>query len=259
MKKLLVIILFLLPHLASSQNINENKKLISQCLEVNKASDELDKWTTPALQSNSGIGCPSLSSDSPLSKLEILSQQNGECGQEALGTLIGFYAIFTNHPNYTMCGLVQKQDVILARAAVDGKVCTDQPVNQLTSCFLQINKMVVDLKTRGEMRSAFELANKTANSNDVTGISQMTLGTMYGYGAGTDKNLSLAVKWLRDSLEKIGWMNDKKIRINILILLSVFSEELGDYKNAKQYAQLCAIMGDISCKKGLVRLKSAGH
>jgi len=221
------------------------------CLRVNKEKEKLDKWMIPALHGDLSLGCPSQSPDSALFNLEIISRSIGDCGDEALGILIAFYSIFAHHPNYMMCGLIEKEDILIARFSVDGKICSDQNVNNITSCFLNINKIMVDLKTRGEKQAAFELAKKIANSNDVTGLSQMTLGIMYGFGEGTQKNLSSAIQWLKISLEKIVDNNNRK---NVLLSLAVFHEEIKDYSNARLYAQQCALMGDLYCKKGLVRL-----
>lgn len=233
---------------AASRKGNEANQY---CTGVIQAEGELNKWIKLALQSDSSIGCPSSSLDSPLSKLELLSQQGGECGEQAIGTLVGFYAIFSNHPNYSMCGLNRKAETLLAEGVEDGKICADQPTNKLDACFVQVNIATSKLKMRGEMKAAFELARKTANSNDVTGLSQFFIGMWYFFGEGTAKNIQLSIKWFKESLTRL---DSKDLRIDALIGLANAYEELGDYKNAMLTAQQCAAMGDNSCEKGLIRL-----
>ena len=125
------------------------------------------------------------------------------------------------------------------------------PFKTFKSCFLNILSIVKDLKTNGHLKEAFELAKKTADSNDVTGISQMILGIMYDFGEGTDKNPSLAIKWLKSSLEKI---TDRDLHLNVLLSLAAVYEEIKDYKNAQYYAKQCAALGDKDCTTALQRL-----
>ena len=60
---------------------------------------------------------------------------------------------------------------------------------RFNDCFLKVSVFIANLKSRGEIEATFELAKKTADSNDVTGISQMYLGIMYDLGEGTQKNV----------------------------------------------------------------------
>lgn len=254
--KIICLFCIFLPTLAfalSPINSTDAKKIINtqNCPKFVEADQILDKWINLALRSDSSIGCPSTGPGSAISNLEIISQQDDRCADKAKVALIAFYSIFTSHPNYAMCGLIQKQEILISEISEDGKICIDQPTNKIYDCFITANTILGNLKARGELKAAFVLAKKIANSNDVTGVSQLILGLMYYYGEGTDSNLSLGIKWLKVALEK---SNDKYTRINAMISLAVSYEDLGDIGIAKQYFQQCGAMGDADCIKGLARL-----
>lgn len=253
LKKLIFLFPFFFLLLFGSIVLADDSKV---CSAVALEREKLINWSTPALQNNHSNGCPSFLPATPLYNLEQISKQRDVCGEKAAGVLIGFYAIFAHHPNYEMCALSQKEELAISRAASDREICSDSPSNKIYMCFLNVNKTIANLKNRGELRAAFDLASKTADSGDATGLSQMSVGVMYGYGEGVDKNLQLAIKWLKEALELT---NIDTVRNYSLISLSVFYEELGDIQKAKQYVQQCTLLGDVSCKRGLARLSSKGH
>ncbi|HBC0463172.1 TPA: sel1 repeat family protein [Legionella pneumophila] len=228
-----------------------DEKVTNNCTELNNKRNELEKWSSSALKSNSSIGCPSVTNDSPIIILEKISQQQNKCAKEATGLLLAFYSIFSNHPNYKMCGLVEREELFLSRSAEDGKICHNQSSDKIRSCFSKIDIVISKLKMRGEAKAAFELAKKTANSDDVTGLSQMILAFLYQYGNGTDKDLAMTIKWQKEALQRL---DARDQRIDSMISLSSAYEDLNDYQNAKIYLRQCASMGDLDCKKGLTRL-----
>lgn len=206
---------------------------------------------TPALNSNAPIGCPAISQGTPVYRLEMIaSDENNSCHDDATGALLAFYTLFSNHPNYKTCGLDIKLYALLASAAIDGKVCAELSSDKLESCFISTMIKYSALKLQGDLKSAFILAKKTADSNDVTGYSQMYLGTMYYYGEGTTRDPKMAIEWFKVALEK---MEDKQFRIFILMSLAIAHEDMHDNKNAINYLQQCASMGDRHCKNGLKR------
>lgn len=229
-------------------------KSLLTCPAVIQAKNQLDKWIVPALNSSSSIGCPSTPLHSVFSKLDGIVQSGGECSKEAASTLIAFYAIFANHPNYSTCGLQEKQEILLSKIADDGKICVDQPTDKINDCFLKVSVFIANLKSRGEIEATFELAKKTADSNDVTGISQMYLGIMYDLGEGTQKNVPLALYWLNEALKRT---DDKSTRDNLLVALGAAYEEINDYKDAKNCFVQCAVMGDNDCTKAMARLNQS--
>ena len=253
MKKLELTIVILLS-LFSTLLFCKSSKKVSSCHTATQAGNELNKWMVLALQSDASIGCPSTSITSPLVNLETISKNDSTCAEKANILLLTFYSIFTQHPNYRMCGLLEKKDLLLSRISADGKICINEPSDKISACFDRVNMVISSLKIRGEIRAAFELAKKTANSHDITGISQMILATMYLFGESTEKNTSLAIKWYKEALQKV---DNRETRINTLILLGAAYESLNDNTSAILYYQRCADMGDSDCKKGYARLKAS--
>ncbi|KTD21992.1 sel1 repeat family protein [Legionella londiniensis] len=233
-----------------------DEKVTNNCTGINKKRNELEKWISIALKSNSSIGCPSVTNDSPIIILERIAQQQNKCGEEAKGLLLAFYSIFSNHPNYKMCGLLEREELFVSRSAEDGKICHNQSTDKIRGCFSNIDIIISKLKMRGETKAAFELAKKTANSDDVTGLSQMILAFLYQYGNGTDKDLTMTIKWQKEALQRL---DDRNQRIDSMISLSSAYEDLKDYQNAKIYLRQCASMGDLDCKKGLTRLTQSNQ
>lgn len=221
------------------------------CPSVENEFSKLQKWITPALHSDSSIGCPAMTTGSPLNNLELIMRNDKVCGISSAAALLVFYNLFENNPNYKMCGFEIKKIAIIAETATDGKICSNLPSEKLESCFIDTMAYYTALKQHGDLDLAFLLTKKTANSNDVTGYSQMFLGYMYSFGEGTNKDALSAIKWFKIALEKI---EDKEFRINILLGLSVAYEDSNDYQNAILYARQCASMGNEYCKKGLNRL-----
>lgn len=233
----------------NAKNEFNQSQTIKFCPEFPILKKQLNVWTITALRSTTGLGCPS---NSLLSKLETIAFAKDICSDEAISSLLATYVLISSHPNYAMCGLWDKAEVLIAKTAIDGKVCTGQPINKIQNCFYSMDTLISNLKIKNNFQLAFDLGKKTANSNDVTGLSQMIVGMMYYYGEGTEKNIPLAIKFLKEAAIKL----DGKARVNTLIALAIIYEELKDYKNAKNYASKCAIMGDNNCKIGFERLTS---
>ena len=231
----------------------KGKKETNHCSKIEPSRNKLEKWISLALKNNTSIGCPSFTNDSPLATLEIIAQQQDKCGEEAKGLLLAFYSIFSKHPNYKMCGLIEKEELFLSQSAVDGMICNGENTDKIRGCFSNVDMVISKLKIRGETKAAFELAKKTANSGDVTGLSQMILAFLYQYGNGTEQNLSMTIKWQKKALERI---EDRSQRINCIMSLSSAYEDKKDYENAKIYSRQCASMGDLDCKKGFDRLNT---
>jgi len=257
MKQLLIFLLLISTILskAFAENLSEkDEQVLQECPDYAVLKKQLEDWMIPALASPHGIGCPPKSVDLILSKLEKIGVENRGtvCGNAAFGSIIAFYAFFNEHPNYGMCGLGKRQNLFEAKVATEGAVCEDSTSDEISDCFFTVFITIGKLKLYSEMDAAFELARKTANSNDVTGFSQMALGGAYLWGNGTNKDVPLAIKWYKEALEKL---DEKDKRIHAIIALSVAYEEIGDYKNAIKYSQQCASLGDEDCKKMLIRIE----
>lgn len=215
----------------------------------------MDAWAHLALKNNVTIGCPSIMDGSPIAELELLAEKHDQCGKEAKLYMLTFYPLVLGHGNYAMCGLLKKEQLFISKIAPDGGICSNEPVQNLQSCFLNVLSIVKSLKNEGHLKEAFELAKKIANSNDVTGVSQLVVGIMYDFGEGTDKNPALAIKWLKVALEKL---MDRSMRIDALISLVATNEEVKNYKQAKYYARQCASLGNKSCETAFKRLEELG-
>jgi TPR repeat protein len=213
----------------------------------------VQKWMQLALGSKTTIGCPSKVVQDALSNLEFFSQQNSPCADDAKAFVMAFYSIFAEHPFYNICGLLTQEELFISKIAVDGKVCADVENKDLSRCFSINNIMLSKLKIRGGNNTeVFEYAKKIADSNDVTGISQLIVGLAYELGNGTDINLPLAIIWFKKSLERV---NTEDNRINDLIGLLTSYEGLNNYNEAYQYARQCASLGDADCINATIRLK----
>ena len=234
------------------KNSNYNATATSErCPALRKEQDKITKWIKSNPPNNASISCPSIAADFPLAQLERLSQEKNKCAEKTAVFLLYFYAIYAHQQSYRMCGLLEKEDLLISQFAEDGKLCFNNNANKVNTCFNNVNAVISRLKQRGEIQSAFELAKKTANSGDTTGVSQMIVATMLAFGEGVEKNTSLAIQWYKAALEIT---DDKQSRIDILISLSVAYEDLNDKKNAILFASRCANLGDLYCKKGYLRL-----
>lgn len=266
-------ILFILILISNLLNITfASSKQKSECAQINEANRQLDPWVQSALRGGYSIGCPTGSVEAAISELEGLSRAESKCKDEAGGTLLAFFTIFDSLPDYKVCGFSQRTEALLAYLLSDGQVCNPKDVK----CFTKTTITIGHLKNRGALKEAFILAKKTADSNDPTGDSQLYLGLMYELGEGTEKNINLAIVWLKMALKKMN--HDQSIfpvkvvepeltlnsatghlEMTAIMALSVAYEEIHNYKSAEEYAQLCAVMGDVNCKNGLNRLRKTSH
>ena len=227
----------------------------AMCSDVDENYAALEKWVqTTKFDSKTKI-CPADTKDSPLYNLNYWTEgvNGGGCRTRAFSYLVSFYALFFQaNPNYNACSFNPKPLVSAANdIVVNGAVCSDTQSITPKDCFGMMDLTILYLKQFNQPDAAFTMAQKTANSNDVTGLSQFFLGVFYYNGYGTDRNLSSAIQWLKVAQTKL---QEKELQLQVNTFLALAYKAQGDTKTAQQYLQQCTAMGDKDCKKEIAKL-----
>jgi len=226
--------------------------LAEQCsnTHINQEINQLGQWVTKALNGQSSLGCSSPDLNNTFSRLEIAAKKNSICGKNALASLIAFSAVLSGDPNYVMCGFKERVEKLVMQISKDGTICANSGNDNKRTCFGVAAIIIFKLKTSGNFKQAFELAKKTADSSDVTGLSQLALAFFYQFGNGTNLNLTKAIYWHQEALKRLA---DKNLHIGSLMAIGVAYEDLNDSKSALKYFRLCANMGDQVCEQRRLR------
>lgn len=223
------------------------------CSEVDENYNLLAKWVQDTKFDAHTKICPVDTEGSPFYNLNKWSGRDSyACRNRAAGSLIDFYAIFFQaNPNYQACTFDPQPFLLAAHDMTYGQVCSDTPVGTVKDCFALWDMIIVYLKQFNQPEAAFTAANKIANSDDVTGLSQFLLGAYYYQGYGTNKNIPLAIHWLKVALSKT---DNKDLQLGANTFLALSYQTLNNDKSAQFYLQQCTVLGDKDCKKEMTTL-----